>query len=150
MTEDQTTEYSLLFGDDLKSAVVQTQAVELWVNNKVYSLNLAKVRVNKVVMAILHKPTNTVVGTVTGDARYSPYLKGTYYYLGVFILPNHGDRPKILERTFKLLRDLNRPCVKGVAVLRKNGKISDKLLKRFQFKPSLKLGLYFRDFSAAG
>jgi hypothetical protein len=150
VTEDQNREYSVLFGEDLKTTVVQTQVVDLWVNNKIYSLNLAKSRLDKLVIAIWHKPTNAIVGTVTGIQQYSSHLQGKYYYLGVFILPGHCDRPKILNKTYNLLRNFQQPNVKGVAILRKNSKISDNLLRRYQFEPSVKVDLYFKDFRAAG
>jgi hypothetical protein len=150
VAENQNSEYSLLFGDDLSTASVQAQVIELLVNTKIYSLDLARGRLNKVVMVILHKPTSAVVGVVTGSERYSHCLNGRYCHLGVVILPNHGNRPKILERVFKFLRDSKQSHVKGVAIFRKNRKISDNLLRRYKFKPSIKPDLYFRDFNTTG
>jgi hypothetical protein len=148
VAESQNSEYNLLFGDDLRTTSIQAQVIELLVNTKIYSLDLARGRLNKVVMVILHKPTSAVVGVVTGSERYSPFLKGRYCYLGVIILPHHCNRPKILERVFNFLRDSKQPQVRGVAIFRKNRKISDNLLRRYKFKPSVKPDLYFRDFSA--
>jgi hypothetical protein len=146
MNKNFNTEYGLLFENDLKTDEIQRQVTDLWTSNQIYSSIIAKGRLARLAIVILHEPTNTVVGTVTGTERYSPYLGGTYYYLGVFVLPHHCSRPKILERAFNLFRDREKIDIKGIAVLRKNNKVSDKLLKRYRFKPSSKPNVFFRDF----
>ena len=134
----------------LKDSAYSSEIQSLWVENKIFSEDKAKIHVKHATLGVKHTPTDKLVSVSTAKVKYNTYLRGYYYHYGVFSLPGYGDRPVLLPKTVNYLKSYRGNSIRGVAVVIKNPEITAKMLYRFGFnRPEDSLftppNLFYRD-----
>lgn len=137
---------------------IRNQIIDLWVNNQALTVIEALNRVNYVVCAIRHIPSDKIIGVSTAKIIILPKTNDIYYFYGMFIDKEHRGadenlctvKPGISKTTFNVLKRQNNKYIKGVAATIENERITDKMLQRYGWTKlednSLKFRLFFKNF----
>lgn len=143
--------YRILSGVDNKTLEVEEGVISLWKKLGICSREEGIKKVGNLVLSLLDTDTDRIVGATTAKLSWRVTPGGWFYDFGMSVLPGHARRPFLLERTIDFLRDNGNRSAKGVVIVKKNKKISDKLLKRYGFSyqsyPVFPSGVYYRLFN---
>jgi hypothetical protein len=131
MSED----YIVLYPKDLANSHEVEMLLDFWEEVGVYSREVGRSRIPQVVVSLKHIPSGKIVGVMTAKLMLRPSLGGKYYRLGIIVAPGNSSRPLLLPLALEYLEKYREGDAKGVALKRKNKKISDRLLKRYGFSP---------------
>ena len=103
-------------------------------------------RIDKIVLAIYCVDEGRIIGMSTVKLKLDRIYRKLYYELGVVVEPGHSNRPLLLKKTIVELEKNKDKDAKGVLVLRKNKKVSDKFLKRLGFTKIQDDYRFYKDF----
>jgi hypothetical protein len=143
MNED----YKILYSLDTSSEEIQNQVFSVWrefIKSPIPKKLLEK-RLSNLSLAVLHRPTNKVIGFTTSSLKFYPSVGKNYYFVGLIVSKGYPGRPFLLDKTFTYLQENKSSEAAGVAITRKNKRISDKILERYSFF-KVKGNTFLRDF----
>jgi len=120
---------------------IKNEIVDLWVNNNALPTIEALSRVNHVVCAIKHVPSDKIIGVSTAKINSLHNTNDLYYFYGMFVDKNHRGgvgsnwrvKTGIINKTFDILKNQNNMYVKGLAAILENQRVSNKFLQRYGF-----------------
>lgn len=142
MTEN----YQILKKSELTNPQFNEQIFSIWgkfIPNVPYLILTS--RLSRVVLAILHTPSNKIIGFSAVRLKMNLPHKEFYYDLELLVEEGYSDRPLLLEKTLMELQNNRTSHAKGVMIFRKNEEISDEVLQRYGFTKQ-KENLFYRDF----